>query len=80
MEVDFHVLDRDNLWCEPLILDLRIRTLGIYDRMVFKHPISAGLDPDMLLFPDIYGFEGLPTFPPEITTFRNGTLMIFPKC
>ena len=47
--------------------------------MVFKHPISAGVDPDMLLFPDIYGFEGLPTFPPEIATFRTGALMIFPK-
>jgi len=45
--------------------------------MVFKHPISAGVDPDMSLFPDIYGFEGLPTFPPEIATFRTGTLMIF---
>ena len=33
----------------------------------------------MPLFPDVYVFEGLPTFPPEIATFRNGTLMIFPK-
>ena len=48
--------------------------------MVFKHPISADVDPEMPLFPDIHGFEGLPTFPPEIATFRNGTLMIFPKC
>jgi len=48
--------------------------------MVFKRPISAGVDPDMSLFPDIYGFEGLPTFPPEIATFRTGTLMISPKC
>ena len=48
--------------------------------MVFKHPISADVDPNMPLFPDIHGFEGLPTFPPEIATFRNGTLMIFPKC
>jgi len=48
--------------------------------VVFKHPISAGEDPDMPLFLDIYGFEGLPTFPPEIATFRNGTLMIFPEC
>ena len=47
--------------------------------MVLKHPISAGVDPDVLPFPDIYGFEGLPTFPAEIATFRNGTLMIFPK-
>ena len=48
--------------------------------MVFKHPISAGVGPYMPLFPDIYGFEGLPTFPRENATFRNGTLMIFPKC
>jgi len=48
--------------------------------MGFKRPISAGVDPEMPLFPDIYGFEGLPNFPPEIATFRNGTLMIFPKC
>ena len=47
--------------------------------MVFKHPISAGVDPDMPLFPDIYGIQGLPTFPPEIATFRNGTLIIFHK-
>jgi len=48
--------------------------------MVFKHPISAGVGPYVPLLPDIYGFEGLPTFPREIATFRNGTLMIFPKC
>ena len=47
--------------------------------VVFKHPISADADPHMPLFPDIYGFEGLSTFPPEIATFRNGTLMIFLK-
>ena len=46
---------------------------------MFKHPISAGEDPDMLLFLDIYGFDGIPSFPPEIATFRNGTLTIFPK-
>ena len=33
----------------------------------------------MPLLPDIYGFEGLPTFPGDISTFRNGTLMIFTK-
>jgi len=48
--------------------------------MGFKRPISAGVVPEMPLFPDIYGFEGLPNFPPEIATFRNGTLMIFRKC
>ena len=48
--------------------------------MVFKHPISAGVDPDMSLVPDIYGFGGLPNFAPEIATFRTGTPMIFPKC
>ena len=48
--------------------------------MLFKHPIAADVVPDMSLFPDKHGFEGLPTFPPEIATFRNGTLMIFPKC
>ena len=47
--------------------------------MVFKHPISAGEDPDMPLFLDIYGFDGIPSFPPEIATFRNGTLTIFPE-
>jgi len=51
--------------------------------MVFKHPISAGEDPDMPLFMDIYiyiyGFDGIPSLPPEIATFRNGTLTIFPK-
>jgi len=47
--------------------------------MAFKHPISAGKDPDMTLFLDIYGFDGIPSFPPEIATFRNGTLTIFPK-
>ena len=47
--------------------------------MVLKHPISANVDPDMPLFPDIYDFERLPSFPPEIATFRNGILMIFPK-
>ena len=31
---------------------------------------------DMPLLPDIHGFEGLPTFPAEIATFRKGTLMI----
>ena len=46
---------------------------------MFKHPISAGDDPDMPLFLDIYGFDGIPSFPPEIATFRNGTLTIFPK-
>jgi hypothetical protein len=46
---------------------------------VFKRPISAGVGPYMPLFPGIYGFEGLPTFPRENATFRNGTLMIFPK-
>ena len=45
--------------------------------MAFRHPISADVDPDTPLFPDIYGFGGLPTFPPEIATFRNSTLMIF---
>ena len=48
--------------------------------MVFKHPISADMGSDMPLFPNIYGFEGLPTFPPEIASFRNGTPTIFPKC
>jgi len=47
--------------------------------MVFKHPISAGEQPDMPLFLDIYGFDGIPSFPPEIATFRIGTLTIFPK-
>ena len=47
--------------------------------MVFKHPISAGEDPDMPLFVDIYGFDGIQSFPPDIATFRNGTLTIFPK-
>jgi len=47
---------------------------------VFKHPISAVEDPDMPLVLDIYGFDGIPSFPAEIATFRNGTLMIFPKC
>jgi len=46
---------------------------------VFKRPISADGDPYMLLFPDIYVFEGLTTFPRENATFRNGTLRIFPK-
>ena len=46
--------------------------------MVFKHPISAGMGPNIPLLPDVYGFDGLPTFPRE--NFRNGTLMIFPKC
>ena len=48
--------------------------------VVLEHTLSAGVDPDMSLFPDIYGFEGLPTFPPEIATFRTDTLTIFPKC
>ena len=43
--------------------------------MVFKHPISAG--EDMPRFVDIYGFDGIPSFPPDIATFRNGTLTIF---
>ena len=47
--------------------------------MVFKHLISTGEDPDMPLFLDIYGFDGIPSFPPEIATFRKGTLTIFPK-
>jgi len=47
---------------------------------VFKRPISADGAPYMLLFPDIYVFVGLATFPRENATFRNGTLMIFPKC
>ena len=47
--------------------------------MVFKHPISAGENLDMPLVLDIYGFDGIPSFPAEIATFRNGTLMIFPK-
>ena len=47
--------------------------------MVFKHPISAGKDPHMPLFLDIYGLDGIPPIPPEIPTFRNGTLTIFPK-
>ena len=79
MKVDFHLPDRDNLWLQPLILDLRLRSLGIKDRMVLKHPISADVDPDMPSFPDIYGFEGLPIFPPEIATFTNGTLNDFSK-
>jgi len=29
VKVDFHVLNSDDLWREPLILDLRLRTLGI---------------------------------------------------
>ena len=45
--------------------------------MVFKHPISAGEDPDMPLFLDVYGFDGIPSFPPEIATFIKGTLTIF---
>ena len=48
--------------------------------MVFKHSISAGEDPDMPRFLDIYDFDGIPSFQPEIATFRNGTLTIFPKC
>ena len=47
---------------------------------MFKHHIPAGVVPEAPLFPDIYDFEGLPTFPPEIATFRNGTLTIFPEC
>ena len=47
--------------------------------MVFKHAICAGEDPDMPLFVDIYGFDGIPSFPSDIATFRNGTLTIFPK-
>ena len=46
---------------------------------MFKHPILAGVDPNMPLFLDIYGFDDIPHFPPEIATFRNGTLTIFPK-
>ena len=46
---------------------------------MFKQPILAGEDKDMPFFLDIYGFDGIPSFPPEITTFRNGTLTIFPK-
>ena len=80
MKVDFHVLNSDDFWGEPLILDLRLRSLGILDRMVFKHPVSSGQDPDMPLFLDRYGFDGIPSFPREIATFRNGTLTIFPKC
>ena len=79
MKVDFHVLNSDDLWREPLMLDLRIRSLGIQDRVVFKHPISTGEYLDMPRFLDIYGFDGIPSFPPEIATFRNGTLTIFPK-
>ena len=71
MEVDFPDLDKDHLWLQPLILDLRIRTLGIQDRVVFKHPISAGVGPYMPLFPDIYGFEGLPNLPRENATSKN---------
>ena len=47
--------------------------------MEFKRRISADVDPEVPHLPDIYGFEGLPTFPPEIATFRNATLMIFPN-
>ena len=47
--------------------------------MAFKHYISADVDPDMPLLSDIYGFGRLPSFLPEIATFRNGTLMIFLK-
>ena len=47
--------------------------------MVFKHPISASEDPHIPLFLDIYGFDCITSFPPEIATFRNGTLTIFPK-
>ena len=48
--------------------------------MVFEHPISAGMDPGMPPFQDIYDFQGLPFLPADIATFRNGTRMIFPKC
>ena len=44
--------------------------------MVFKHPISVDVEPDMPNFPDINGFEGGPTFPPEIAISTNGTLII----
>ena len=47
--------------------------------LVFKHPITPDVDPDMPLLPDIHGFEGVPTFSPEIAIFSNGALMIFPK-
>ena len=47
--------------------------------LVFKHPITADVDPDMPLLPYIHGFEGVPTFSPEIAIFSNGALMIFPK-
>ena len=47
--------------------------------MVFKQPVSAGVEPDLPLFLDIYGFDSIPPFPPEIATFRNGTLTILPK-
>jgi len=46
---------------------------------VFKHPNSAVEDVDMPLFLDIYGIDGIPSISPEIATFRNGTLTIFPK-
>ena len=46
---------------------------------MFNHPISAGEDPDMPRFVDLHGFDGIPPFPPDIATFRNGTLTIFPK-
>ena len=47
--------------------------------MVFKHPILAGEDPDMPLFLDKYCVDGIPSSPPEIATFKKGTLTIFPK-
>ena len=48
--------------------------------MAFKHPISTGVNPDWPCFPDIYGFEVLPSFPQDIATFRKCTLTIFAKC
>ena len=33
----------------------------------------------MPLFVDIYGFDGIQSFPLDISSFRNGTLTIFPK-
>ena len=46
---------------------------------MFKHPISAGVCPDMAILRDIYDFRGPPTFPPENATFGNGAPMVFPK-
>ena len=55
----------------PYLIDLRLRSLGYWDRMALADPICALVEPDNLLFGDICGFDMCETLLTKMGRFRH---------